>query len=70
MKTKLVLIRHGETAWNAEHRIQGHASQHNPRAFPGALGGAGMSVGARHGGKAGPTPTPAQGGIDRAGLRV
>ena len=23
MKTKLVLIRHGETAWNAEHRIQG-----------------------------------------------
>jgi probable phosphoglycerate mutase len=23
MKTKLLLIRHGETAWNAEHRIQG-----------------------------------------------
>lgn len=24
MKTTLLLIRHGETAWNAEHRIQGH----------------------------------------------
>ena len=23
MKTQLLLIRHGETAWNAEHRIQG-----------------------------------------------
>lgn len=23
MRTKLLLIRHGETAWNAEHRIQG-----------------------------------------------
>ena len=23
MKTKLLLIRHGETAWNAEHRVQG-----------------------------------------------
>ena len=23
MKAKLLLIRHGETAWNAEHRIQG-----------------------------------------------
>ncbi|MBA2547610.1 MAG: histidine phosphatase family protein [Burkholderiaceae bacterium] len=24
MKTQLLLVRHGETAWNAEHRIQGH----------------------------------------------
>jgi 2,3-bisphosphoglycerate-dependent phosphoglycerate mutase len=24
MKTQLLLIRHGETAWNAEHRVQGH----------------------------------------------
>jgi probable phosphoglycerate mutase len=24
VKTTLLLIRHGETAWNAEHRIQGH----------------------------------------------
>ena len=23
MKTQLLLIRHGETTWNAEHRIQG-----------------------------------------------
>jgi 2,3-bisphosphoglycerate-dependent phosphoglycerate mutase len=22
--TQLLVIRHGETAWNAEHRIQGH----------------------------------------------
>ena len=37
---ELWLIRHGETVWNAERRMQGQ--QHNPLSEPGRPSGAGI----------------------------